>query len=360
MQVRLASYRDLSQVDDLYRATEVADPDLLRRLQAAGPHSPVPGPGLARAWYIVNKSLSALVPLADPADQLYVAEERGRIVGFIQAEPAPGGRAWQILNLCLAPDAPGPFVAGPLIEQLFAEGQGRGVTRFLVRLPAEHPLEGILRAQGFTPYATEQIRFRELPAPPSDDPGPWIPARAEDLAGIHALYLRTAPHAVAAIEAPSIKVWRTTFQLGWLSRIQGRGSDGRHYVIDRGHGLVAWAGLRLPARARPAMVGMMLDPQEGELAVEAVHGLLNLLPRGPTLSVLRHYDGELVRAIEARGFEAIAAQLLMVRDLPIRLRARGRPHPQRPPLAGALPVVHTGPPPALAPHGCAGRATLRP
>ena len=337
--VRLASYRDLSQVDDLYRATELADPELGRRLQGAGPQSPVPGAALARAWYILTKGLSSFVPLADVSDQLFVAEDCGRVVGFIQAEPAPGGRSWQVLNLCTAPEATDGTVAGRLLEQLFAEGLGRGVHRFLVRIPADHPLQTAFRAQGFHPYVTEQIRFRELPAPPGDDPSPWVPARPQDLGGIHSLYLRTAPHAVAAVEAPSLKQWRATFQLGWLARVDARAGDSRHWVIDRGAGVVGWAGVRLPARARPSLVAAMLDPQDASLAVEAVHSLLTQIPKGPTLWVLRHYESELTRAVAARGFEAIATQLLMVRDLPLKLRSPA-PARQRAVLAkAALPLA---------------------
>ncbi len=350
MQIRLASYRDLSQVDDLYRASEVADPELDRRLQRAGPQNPVPGQALARAWYILTKGLSSFVPLADVSDQLYVAESSGRVVGFIQAEPAPGGRAWQVLNLCLAPDAGDGAAASRLLEHLFSEGLARGVHRFLVRIPAEHPLSAVFRVQGFHPYVTEQIRFRELPAPPGDDPAPWTAARPQDLAGIHSLYLRTAPHAVAAVEAPSLKQWRATFQLGWLARVDARAGDSRHFIVDRGAGSIAWAGIRLPARARPALVAAMLDPQEAGLAVEVVHSLFTQIPRGPTLWVLRHYEGELTRAVAARGFEVIATQLLMVRDLPIKLRspARGRERAVLAkaalPLAGARAAANARPP----------------
>lgn len=338
MQVRSASYRDLSHVDSLYRTTMAVEEELSRQLAAAGPQSPVPGAALARAWSILTKSLSALMPLADVGDQLYVAEENGRIVGFVQAEPAAGGKAWQVLNLCLDPSADGHFAGVPLLQNLFREGLERGVTRFLVRIPEGHPLAGLLREQGFQPYASEQIRFRELPKPPGRPSSPWIPAHREHLPGIHLLYLRTAPHSVAAIEAPSFKQWRATFQLGWLSRLDSRGGDSRHYVIERGSEVVAWAGVRGPSRARPTQMSMMLDPRDGSLAVEAVHGLLGQIPAGPTICLLRHYDGELTRAVAARGFEPVATQLLMVRDLPLKMRAR-RPVEATRALTGAMPVV---------------------
>ncbi|MHB1575467.1 MAG: GNAT family N-acetyltransferase [Candidatus Dormibacteria bacterium] len=339
MQVRSASYRDLSQVDSLYRTTMVVEEELSQKLAAAGPHSPVPGAALARAWSILTKSLSALMPLADVGDQLYVAEDDGRIVGFVQAEPAPGGRAWQILNLCLDPTSSGHFAGVPLLQHLFNEGLERGVTRFLVRIPDGHALASLLREQGFQPYASEQISFRELPKPPRVESAPWRPAHREDLLGVYLLYLNTAPHSVAAVEAPSLKQWRATFQLGWLSRLDARSGDSRHYVVEKQSKVVAWAGIRDPSQARPTQISLMLDPQERELAVEAVHSLLGQLPAGPTVCLLRHYDGEVARAVAARGFEPVATQSLMARDLPLKLRARQPLEQKKRALASALPVA---------------------
>ncbi|MGH7640729.1 MAG: GNAT family N-acetyltransferase [Candidatus Dormibacteria bacterium] len=339
MQVRSASYRDLNRVDELYHASLAVEQEIDQSLQSAGPQSPVPGPALARAWSILTKSLSALMPLADVGDQLYVAESDGKVVGFIQAEPAPGKGAWRILNLCLASSAEGHFAGVPLLQHLVNEGLERKVTRFLVRIAEDHPLQQMFREQGFQPFATEQIRFRELPKPPAHQPDPWSAATPEDLHGIYLLYLRTAPHAVAAVEAPNLSQWKATFQLGWLGRLNGRTGDSRHYVIRRPEGIIAWAGVRLRARARPTVISLMLDPREGQLAVEAVHSLLSQVPPGPTLCLLRHYDGELHRAVAARGFEPVATQILMARDMPLKLRIRHLAEQKKAILAGGIPVV---------------------
>jgi hypothetical protein len=54
---------------------------------------------------------------------------------------------------------------------------------------------------------------------------------------------------------------------------------------------------------------------------------------------LRHYDAELHRAVAARGFEPVATQILMARDLPLKLRAHRLAEQKKAVLAGALPVV---------------------
>jgi len=97
--------------------------------------------------------------------------------------------------------------------------------------------------------------------------------------------------------------------------------------------------VRSAARARPTQISMMLDPQHKDMAVEVVHGLLGRLPQGPTICLLRHYDGELARAVSARGFEPVATQLLMARDLPLKLRAKAALKPAQRALAGVIPVA---------------------
>ena len=339
MQVRSASYRDLSQVDELYRASMVIEQQIDQRLQSAGPQSPVPGPALARAWSILTRSLSALMPLADVGDQLYVAEEQGRIVGFIQAEPAPGKRAWRILNLCLAHTAEGHFAGVPLLQHLVNEGLERKVTRFLVRIPEDHPLQAMFREQGFQPYASEQIRFRELPKPPDHHSEPWVPASPEDLAG--------DPPPVPAHRPPRC----------------GRGRSAQFHAMEGD----LPAGLAGPPGRTGRRLSPLRDPPErghrglggdsaalaGEAESHQPHARspggraggrgsaqpVGKVPPGPTLCLLRHYDAELHRAASARGFEPVATQILMARDLPLKLWARHLAEQKKAVLTGVVPVV---------------------
>jgi hypothetical protein len=178
--------------------------------------------------------------------------------------------------------------------------------------------------QGFVQYATEQILFRDDSgsAPrvvPSDGPGPLRPARRDDLGGIYLLYLRTTPSHVANLEGPSLKSWQAAFQQGAMARM-GR-DDMRHFVVERS-GVVAWMGLRPGSAARPALLALLCEGQDAELREQVIDDALARVHPGPVACVLRHYDSELIRALQGRGFEIFGTQLLLVRDLAIKARVR--------------------------------------
>ena len=324
MIIRNASFRDLGRIEQLHRETAAAEENagVVPGLSATG-DSPVPQTALVRLWYAVSKSLSALMPIADQGDALYVAEdpEHG-IVGFIQAQKAPAQtRSWQILNLCVASGGRGHFAAPQLLTHLAAQGMEHGAHRFFVRVPVEHPLVGLFLEQGFTQYATEQILFRDDSggAPRVVDNGGGIlrPARREDLIAAYLLYLRTTPSHVAHLEGPTQKAWQAGFQQGWPARF-GK-DDVRHLVAER-PGVVAWVATRPPSQARPALMALMCEGQDAELREEVIDAALAQLHPGPVSCVLRHYDSELIRSLQKRGFEIYGSQLLLVRDLALKVR----------------------------------------
>jgi len=61
------------------------------------------------------------------------------------------------------------------------------------------------------------------------------------------------------------------------------------------------------------------DPAIREGFLDAV---LAELPPQPVSCVLRHYDSELIRSLQHRGFAVYGTQLLLVRDLGIKMRIR--------------------------------------
>ena len=327
MNIRAASFRDLGRIEQLYRdATAQAESEGIIPAFTGG-DSPVPQTTLVRLWYGISKTLSSLVPTAEPGTALLVAEDAdGSIVGFIQAVAVTGqAKAWHVVNLCVAPTGRGHFAGAPLVTHLCNQGMSHGVSRFSVRLPVDHPLVSLFIDQGFTQYATEQILFRDdSGAAPrvvagADRAGPLRPARREDVAGIYNLYLRTTPSHVANLEGPTQKTWQAAFQQGCVARL-GR-DEVRHFVAER-PGIVAWAALRPPSPARPALLALMCEGQDAALRDEVIDAALAQVPPGPVSCVLRHYDSELIRALQQRGFEVYGAQLLLVRDLALKVRLR--------------------------------------
>lgn len=324
LNVRNASFRDLGRIESLFRDTAAHEERQVVR--PPGADSPVPQTALVRLWYGLTHTLSSLVPITDTGTSLLVAEDPdGTLLGFIQAQGVAGQpKAWHVTHLCTTATARGHFAGGPLITQLMQQGQEHGVTRFIVSVPLGSPQLGLFVEQGFTQYATEQILFRDDTenAPrlvPDDTSSVLRPARREDLGQVHLLYLRTTPSTVANVEGPSLNAWRSSYAQGWMARI-GR-DDVRHFVCERS-GIVAWAALRPASSVRPGMLALMCDGQDARLRDEVVDAVLAEAQPGPLTCILRHYDSELIRALQSRGFAIFTTQLLLVRDLALKVRLR--------------------------------------
>ncbi|TMF15826.1 MAG: hypothetical protein E6I33_05570 [Chloroflexi bacterium] len=342
MNIRPASFRDLARVEQLYRQA-------VERDDGAGqmsPDSPVPQATLLRLWHGLTKSLSSLMPFPDSSDALLVAEEASEgVVGFIQAQAPPGRtKAWQILNLCTSSTAAGHFASERLIEALCNFGLEHGVHRFHVRLPLDHPLIPAFLQQHFTQFATEQILYRDEAAETVraiSHPTLIRPARREDIPAIHLLYLRTTPSQVADFEGPSLNTWLAGYAQGVVARL-GR-DDVRHYVVEH-PGLIAWAAIRPPSAMRPAQLTLMCEGHDADLRDAIIDAVLAELPPGPAACVLRHYDSELIRALQQRGFAVYGTQLLLACDLGVKMRIRQSVRRKKPLLihagiAQSVPVI---------------------
>ncbi len=333
MNVRSASFRDLARVEQLYRDALAADESGL----GGKPDSPVPQATLLRLWHVLSKTLSSLVPLSDTADVLFVAEDDAEgLVGFIQAQ-GTGTRpaVWQIVNFCVAPGAAGHFARERLLAHLCNRGLEQGVHRYHVRLPLDHPLVGVFLEHGFTQFATEQILFNETPEQISVSDAKPIqvrPARREDAAAIHLLYLRVTPSHIAGFEAPSAKTWQASFAEGSVGRI---GRDQVRHVIAERPGVIGWAAIRPAGAGRPSILSLMCEAHDPAVREGFLDAVLAELPPLPVSCVLRHYDSELIRSLQHRGFAVFGTQLLLVRDLGIKVRLRATAKQKKPVLAHA-------------------------
>ncbi|MBV8194510.1 MAG: hypothetical protein JOY80_03185 [Candidatus Dormibacteraeota bacterium] len=331
MNIRPASFRDMGRIEELYRQAVERDDSPAQ----VSEDSPVPQAPLLRVWHALTKSLTSLMPFPDSGDALLVAEDPSEgVIGFIQAQ-APQGRtkAWQILNLCTSASAPGHFARQRLIAALCNVGLERGVHRFHVRLPLDHPLVPVFLEEHFTQFATEQILYRdEPPAGTTADGGILRAAKREDIPAIYLLYLRTTPKQVADFEGPSLNTWLAGFAQGDVARL-GR-DDARHFVVERPD-VIAWAEIRPASTTRPAQLTLMCEGQDAGVRNSVVDAVLAELPSGPAACVLRHYDSELIRSLREHGFDVYGSQLLLVRDLGTRVRVRQAARQKKPMLVRA-------------------------
>ncbi len=258
------------------------------------------------------------------------------MVGFVQVQALPvRPRSWQILNLCTSTTAHGHFARAELLDGVRNRGLEHGVQRVHVRLPLDHPLLPVFLEHGFTQFATEQILYRDEAAV---DPDTTVQstlvrsARRDDIGAIHLLYLRTTPSHVADVEGPSLKTWQGAYAQGLVA---GLGRDSvKHLVVER-PGVVAWAAIRPPTAAQPASLSMMVEGHDPALRDAIIDAILRELPSGPATCVLRHYNFELIRALQQRGFAVYGTQLLLISELGAKVRIQAISRRKKPVLVHA-------------------------
>ncbi len=328
LRIRAAALKDLPAIEALYRAQAQDDEKpLLGGVGAAAPRRQFAS---SRLWSLLNNTFASILPITSATGQIYVGEgaHRSGIVGFVQAETAPAGNhVWQILNLCLGPELD-RFKAGTaLLDHLCNEGLQRGVSKYIVRLSVGDPMADLFRARGFRGYATEHALLAET-VPPRPVPGVlgWRGMSREDHLALYLLYRAVTPKEVCAVEGATFKEWRQSFQQGWWTSRLPRPARQRQFVIDRVQ-VVGWMGITPGGSGtRPHTLGLMALPEPGvgqELVQRSLAHVAQHRP-GPVWCNLRHYDERTIQMLQREGFEVIASQVLMVKELALKVPVRPR------------------------------------
>ncbi|HEV2028454.1 MAG TPA: hypothetical protein VGS16_07965 [Candidatus Dormibacteraeota bacterium] len=314
MKIRTAGLLDLARIEEMHRSADI-------RLSDSEPPA-------ARLWSLLSSTLSALLPLSQET-LMYVAEENGKVVGFIQASGQPLGldlrraTVLQVLNLQVAEGSDADEVAPALVEHLSNQALERGALRLFVRLPERDPLLPAFRLRGFRQYATEVVVYADKPAPRSDQfPEGVRPVKRGDNRMLYQLYRKVTPQGVSQLEAPTYREWRALHGGEWTGRLAARGSDKQEYVVDRIE-VVGWVKAERSTGARPDTLNFMALP-EGPLPGELADFGLSLLndSEAPAWSSLRHYDSHMIDALRGRGFSVLLTQLLLVKELAVRVPVR--------------------------------------
>jgi hypothetical protein len=313
VKIRAAGLLDLARIEELHRSSDT-------RLTEAAPPA-------ARLWTVLSSTLSALLPLSQET-LIYVAEDGGKVVGFIQASGQPLGldlpraTVLQVLNLEVAEGADSEEVAPALVEHLSNQALERGARRVFVRLPERDPLLPVFRLRGFRQYATEVVVYADKPAMRSDRfPEGARPARRGDHRLLYQLYRKVTPQGVSQIEAPTYREWRALHG-DWTGRLAARGSEKQELVVEQVE-IVGWIKVERSSGARPNTLSFMTMP-DSSLAGELADLGLSLLGESelPAWSSLRHYDSHMIDALRGRGFSVLLTQLLLVKELAVRVPVR--------------------------------------
>jgi hypothetical protein len=301
VRIRTAGLLDLARIEEMHRSSEI-------KLSEAAPPA-------ARLWSLLSSTLSALLPLAQDT-LIYVAEDKGKVVGFIQASGQPQAldlrmaRVLQVLNLQVTDEADPDEVAPALVEHLCNQALERGALRLFVRLPDRDPLLPAFRLKGFRQYATEQVLYSERPRQQSDEyPLGLRPSKRGDDRRLYQLYRKVTPQGVSQLEAPTYREWRA------LHANEAAGS----HVVDRIE-VVGWVRLHRGGDARPGTLQFMVLP-ESPLPAELADFGISMLgdSGGPAWTSLRHYDAHMIDALRGRGFSVLLTQLLLVKELAVRV-----------------------------------------
>lgn len=310
MKIRAAGLLDLARIEEMHRSSDI-------RLSEAAPPA-------ARLWTVLSATLSALLPLSQET-LIYVAEEGGKVVGFIQASGQPLGldlpraTVLQVLNLQVVDGADSDEVAPALVEHLCNQALERGSHRLFVRLPEGDPLLRVFRLRGFRQYATEVVVYADKPVMRSDTfPEGARPVRRGDHRALYQLYRKVTPQGVSQLEAPTYREWRALHG-EWTGRLAARGPEKQELAIDQVE-LVGWVKAERSSGARPNTVSFIALP-DSSLAGGLADLGLSLLGDSelPAWSSLRHYDSHMIDALRGRGFSVLLAQLLLVKELAIRV-----------------------------------------
>jgi L-amino acid N-acyltransferase YncA len=329
VEIRSAQVTDLASIDQIYNE------GLTTALAGEGATHPI------RLWQMVTRTISSLLPLSIPTDMLYVLEEQGKVMGFIQAESLSSSdnpvarnavEAVRVLNLSLSSELSGT-AGGALIDHLCGEALSRGVTRIYVRIPDGHAVAESFKAHGFVRYANDRVFFRDMARPPAaagDVPG-LRAARRKDALSLFTLYLATTPKAVSQVEAPDFEQWRALHVTDRMSELMPRlgRRTSRSLVVERGSQIVGWLGVEPGPPSRPHTISMMANADaspKGELQelllARALHDL-GAHP-GAVWCNVRNYDTMTTRVLQDAGFDALAGQDLLVRELRVKVAARAR------------------------------------
>lgn len=301
MKVRNAGLLDLSRIEEMHRSSET-------QLSETAPPA-------ARLWSMLSSTLSALLPLSQET-LMYVAEERGKVVGFIQASSQPQGlelrraRVLQVLNLHVADEADPDEVAPALVEHLSNQALDRGALRLFVRVPDRDALLPAFRMRGFRQYATEQVLYSERPKQAGEEhPLGLRQSKRGDDRRLYQLYRKVTPQGVSQLEAPTYREWRALHA----------GETANSHVVDRIE-VVGWVRMQRGSGARPDTLQFMALP-ESPLPAELADFGISLLgdSEAPVWSSLRHYDSHMIDALRGRGFTVLLTQLLLVKELAVRV-----------------------------------------
>lgn len=279
--------------------------------------------------------LGSLFPI-NPTARTWLCEDHWRILGVAQARRRAGGCAWDLTYLGSLPNRSvepvrDEDVLMELLEYAVNAAIMHGIQRVFARVDPDTSDYELFARCSFQRYARE-LTFC-LPQAPQNEPLPDLPLRPwsrHDEWGLLRLYTAGAPrvvqvaenvdsHEYAQLRVGSLQRWQR-----WLLPTMEEG-----FVYDLGVRLGGWVQVRYGRGAHPHQISLMVHPDNTDLATPLLRFGLALLGEGgvrPVYCQVREYEGAVVSALRACGFEHMQTRALLVRHLTLRaMRQRFAP-----------------------------------
>ena len=137
---------------------------------------------------------------------------------------------------------------------------------------------------------------------------------------LYQLYRKVTPQGVSQLEAPTYREWKALHG-EWTGRLGTGGSNKRTGGgPHRARGLGRGSQLRARSRTRSSFHGPAREPtarRAGRLRISLLGD-----SEAPAWSSLRHYDSHMIDALRGRGFSVLLTQLLLVKELAVRVPNR--------------------------------------
>lgn len=217
--------------------------------------------------------------------------------GVLVARELDGGAGWEAVSLRIARPKDDDVVTA-LAASAGMEAARRGGRTLYMRIPEGSPHQDAVRRAGLIAYGEERLLAMPRHHVHVGQAG-LRPASRQDRHAVFRLYCRAVPENVRRQEAPTQQDWRA-----FHSSLE----CDREFVLDREGGVGAWVGLG------PREAHVLLDS-----SIEGLHdAVLDLVEghdgRHATL-VARHFQFDLQRRAEERGYLPLGTRLLCARQL---------------------------------------------
>jgi hypothetical protein len=254
---------------------------------------------------------------APGSQRTWVAEEKGRVVGLVSAQPRAGGLVWDVVHLHAQPDL--DEVAGDLLEQVVACAGGRAARRVFLEAPARSRAQDVARRAGFERFTASEL-FILAPGFKVErtDLFEARPRLRADEEPLFQLYGAAVPAQVRAAEAMTHEEWAALYP--GRKRWQPSFTGSRHqYVWELGTSLVGWLEINFGHRSQ--FMDILVHPRYEDASDRLLrYALLQVSPKAPVYALAREYQPSLASALQRAGFRQADLHEVYVKMLAARVR----------------------------------------